>query len=275
MDKLYFGTGGAPHSAKSPSSQDGVVRLAELGLECMELEFVQGVRMGDKTAEAVRMEAEKQGIILTVHAPYYINFNAKEAEKVSAARERLLQSARVGARCGAVSVAFHAAFYLGDPPKEVYVRLREHLKEITHILRSEGNQIAIRPELMGKPTQFGDIEEVLELSREVEGVAPCVDIAHYHARTGGNNSYQEFTALLERIREVLGPAALTNMHFHAEGIEYNKTGERRHLMLEDSDFRYQEFLQALKDYEVKGIVICESPDMEKDALLIQRTYQSL
>jgi deoxyribonuclease-4 len=36
-----------------------------------------------------------------------------------------------------------------------------------------------------------------------------------------------------------------------------------------------ELLRALKELEVKGLVICESPDREGDAQLLQETYNSL
>jgi deoxyribonuclease-4 len=39
--------------------------------------------------------------------------------------------------------------------------------------------------------------------------------------------------------------------------------------------KYVELLQVLKDYNVSGIVICESPVMEEDALLIKNVYNSL
>ncbi|MFB3897699.1 MAG: hypothetical protein ACE14V_15510, partial [bacterium] len=73
---LLFGPAGTPHSAKTSSSVDGVKRIAELGLGCMELEFVQGVRMGAETAKQVQIAMKESGVRLSVHAPYYINLNA-------------------------------------------------------------------------------------------------------------------------------------------------------------------------------------------------------
>jgi deoxyribonuclease-4 len=102
-----------------------------------------------------------------------------------------------------------------------------------------------------------------------------MDFAHWHARTGIFNSYQEFTSILRQIKERLGKAALDNMHIHVSGIAYGKKGETKHLNLEESDFQYIELLRALKDYDVKGLVICESPNLEEDALLLQATYNTL
>jgi len=72
----------------------------------------------------------------------------------------------------------------------------------------------------------------------------------------------------------LGRQALDNMHIHVSGIAYGKSGEAKHLNLRESDFNYVEFIQALSDYNVKGLVINESPNLEEDALLLQQTYRA-
>lgn len=275
MSELLFGTAGTPHSTKRLSTADGIERVAELGLECMEMEFVRRASMGESTARLVAETASRTGVQLSAHAPYYINLNAREPEKVKASQERLLQTARIASWCGARNVAFHPAFYLGDPPEQVYRVVKKRLEEVLEQLKRENIHVCIRPELMGRGTQFGSLEELLDLSLELEMVAPCLDFAHYHARDGKNNSYDEFTSILSRIEERLGRNALDDIHIHVAGIAYGKKGEIKHLNMEESDFRYVDLLRALKDYDVKGMVICESPSLEGDALLLQSTYQAL
>jgi deoxyribonuclease-4 len=147
---------------------------------------------------------------------------------------------------------------------------------VVNILRREGNKVTISPEVTGKPSQFGTLVEILQLGSEIEGVAPCLDFSHWHARTGKANSYQEFLDILDQIEKKLGRQALDNMHIHLSGIAYGKKGEIKHLMLPDSDFQYAELLKALKEREAKGVVISESmPYLENDALLLQQTYRGL
>ena len=274
MPGLLFGTGGTPHSAKTNTTIDGIKRIAELKLGCMEVEFVQGVRMGEAGARLVAETAAREKVKLSAHAPYFINLNAHEPEKVRASQDRIIQTARIASLCGAESIVFHAAFYLGDSPGEVYTRVRESLVEVMHRLNRENNQVWVRPEIAGKPSQFGNLDEVLDLCAELEGVAPCIDFAHWHARTGAFNSYPEFASILQRVKERLGRAALDNVHIHISGIAYGEKGEVKHLNLKESDFQYTELLQALKVYDAQGIVICESPNLEVDALLLQETYNT-
>ena len=275
MEKLLFGTGGVPNSARGSSTTAGIERIAELGLGCMELEFVYGVKMGRETALTVAEIASKRRIVLTAHAPYYINLNAKEPGKLSASQERILQTARIAALCGAVSITFHAASYTNDTPAQVYEQVKKNLSQVTSQLRSEGNHVWIRPEVTGKITQFGTLDELLELSQDIDGVAPCIDFAHLHARTGKFNSYDEFSFALKQVGNKLGRQALDNMHIHVSGIAYGKHGEVKHLNMVDADFNYKDFIRALSAHKVRGTIVCESPNLEEDALLLQQTYRTI
>ena len=219
--------------------------------------------------------AAREGVKLSAHGPYFVNLNAREPEKITASQERILQTARIGAICGAQSIVFHAAYYLGDPPEKTYQTVKKNLGEVINQLKQENNRVWVRPEVMGKLSQFGTIEEVLNLCTELEGVGIGMDFAHWHARTGEYNSYPEFASILEQIKRRLGDQALDDMHIHVSGIAFGKKGEIKHLNLKESDLRYEELLRALKDYQAKGLVICESPNLEQDALLLQENYHKL
>lgn len=275
MERLLFGTGGVPHSARSRSTVEGVRRIAELGLDCMEVEFVHGVKMNENGAREVAAAAAENGIRLSVHAPYYINFNAHDPAILAASRERLLQACRIGNVCGAKSVVVHTAFYLGDPPGEVYQTVKKGLKEVIAVLRKEKNNITVRPEIMGKGSEFGTLEEVIELCAEVEGLAPGIDFAHLHAREGLNNSYKEFAGILDSIRKRLGRSALENLHIHFSGIKYGPRGELGHLNFAEADLKYKDLLKALLDAGAGGLVICECPNLEEDAALLKTTFGAL
>jgi len=275
MEELLFGTGGTPHSSRTASTIDGIKRIAELGLGGMELEFVRGVKMGEAGARLVAETAAREGVKLSAHGPYFINLNAREPEKIVASQERILQTARIAAICGAQSITFHAAYYLGDSPEKTYQTVKKKLAEVINQLKRENNRVRVRPEVMGKPSQFGTIDEVLNLCTELEGVGIGMDFAHWHALTGESNSYSEFASILQQIERRLGDQALDDMHIHVSGIAYGKKGEIKHLDLKESDLQYVELLRALKDYQAKGLVICESPNLEQDALLLQETYKNL
>ena len=276
MFKLRIGTAGIPASTKPRSTAHAVKRLAELGLRHMEIEFVRGVKMGEKTAREIRDLAEEHDISLTVHAPYYVNLNSAEPDKITASKDRIIQAARAGAWAGAKSVTFHAAYYHNDDPEDVFQRVKVHMAEMLERLADEQIEIRLSPETTGGPTQFGTLEELVRLGVELPGVYPCVDFSHLFARSIGEfNTYRHFAGALELIRDKLGEDALKEQHIHLSGIEYGEKGEKRHLPFAETELKYEDVLRALVDYNVAGWLTCESPILEEDALILQGLYQEL
>ena len=276
MNELLFGTAGIPISSKGSSTAEGIASVKKLGLGAMELEFVRSVNITREKTPEVKQSAKENNIVLTCHAPYFINLNSLEKAKLKASIYRILNSARIADLCGAWSVTFHAAFYQKSTKEEAYNRVKQAIKEITQKLKDDGNKIWIRPETTGKESQFGNLDEILRLSQEFDNVMPCVDFAHVHARSNGKyNSYKEFSSILEAIEKKLGKKGLENMHIHLTGIEYGEKGEKHHLNLKDSDLKYKELIKALKDFKVKGAVISESPNIERDALLVKKIYDKI
>jgi len=276
MGKLRFGTAGVPISAKKHSSIEGVKRVRELGLDAMELEFVRGVRMSPELAGEVKGIAGANDVALTCHGPYYINLNSKKEDTVDASRGRILKTARIGSKAGVRSITFHAAFRQDSDPKLLYSKVKGQLEKIMETVRKEKLGIDIRPETVGKVAQFGTLDEIIQLSQDIDGVLPCIDFAHMHASTNGKyNTYDEFREILGKVEEGLGKAALKNMHCHVSGIAYSARGEQNHLILEESDFNYKDLVRAWKDYEIEGIIISESPNLEGDALLLQGEWEKL
>ncbi|RLI79857.1 hypothetical protein DRP05_02615 [Archaeoglobales archaeon] len=271
---MLFGVAGVPHSSKGRSTIDGVKTIKELGLDAMEVQFVRGVKMGVKTAEELKKVAEKLDVKLTVHAPYYINLNASDEKKFEESVKRIVDSCRIGSLFNARSVVFHAGYYMKLSKEKAYAKVKLGIQKVIEFLNENGIDIILRPETTGKPTQFGDLNEVVKLSQELERVLPCIDFSHIHARYRIYNSYDEFCSILEKVEEV-GKNVIKNMHIHLSGIEYGLKGEKSHLNLKDSDMRYKELLQALIDFGTSGILICESPNLEEDALLLKKTYNEL
>ncbi len=271
VDKLNFLTPGIPSCAKDYSN--AFEKLEELNLDGLEVEFVHGVRYSEKTREMILNRADK---LITHHGPYYINLNAKEDEKIEASIKRVLDTARAAKDLGAYSITYHAAFYLGDDPKTVLDRMIERHKIIIDILKEEDNDVWIRPETTGKKTQWGTLDEIIELSKNFSQILPCIDFAHIHARENGKfNTYDEFCYILEHLGNELGEIALNNFHGHVAGIKYTDKGEKNHLIFEESDFNYKDLIKALKKFNIKGALVCESPNIEIDTKILKDYYYSL
>jgi len=274
--KLLFATPGIPTSTQPRDTANGIKQINKLGLGAMELEFVQSVFITKEKAPEIRKVVDAEQVVLTCHAPYFINLNAVEPQKRGASRSRILQSAKILDACGGYSVCFHPGFYLGMEPAKVYASVKTELAKIIEEVKTLGLKVWIRPETTGKPTQFGSIDELCDLSAEFDQVLPVVDFSHLHARTNGKfNTKEEFHQVMELIEKKLGKIAIQNMHIHLSGIAYGPKGEKNHLILEESDMKWRELLRVLKDFNAKGVLVTESPNIEEDTLMVQKEFGKL
>ena len=276
IDKLNFLTAGMPLATGKGGYPKAFEIIEEMGLDGMEVEFVHGVRMSDETRELVKNIQKEKNLVLTAHGPFYINLNSQEPDKIEASVQRIIDTAQTANAFGGYSITYHAAFYMGKDKETVFEQVKTQTRKILDVLNENNIKIWIRPETTGKATQWGDYEEIIRLSKEFEQVLPCIDFSHIHARTAGEyNTYDEFCKVLDRIGTELGDFALNNFHAHLAGIEYTKKGEKCHLNLEDSDMNYKDLLKAMKKFDVKGALVCESPNIETDAKLLKDYYLSL
>src|SRR5207247_3676687 len=131
-------------------------RAHELGLDCLEMGWVNGVTMGEAMSERIARAARETGLELTAHGPYYINL-CGSPEVVERSFARLVHTGRLAARCGARSFCFHAGFYQKLEPEVANHRVRRGLTRVTAQLRREGIEVDVRPELTGKPSQVGSL----------------------------------------------------------------------------------------------------------------------
>jgi deoxyribonuclease-4 len=270
-----FGTVGSPKSTpKKPGGSVGaVIHIAELGLNALELGWVRSVRVSEKTCAAIQQTALEQDVAISVHAPYYINLNANDAEWPKS-RKRLMDAAYFGYLAGATDIIFHPGSYFGQPAEEVLPIAIERLRGCVDELIAADNPVVLRPETMGKSAMLGSLQDTLTMSVEIDGVEPCLDIAHLHARPGDGsmNTYEEWGRVIEAYAEALGESALQRLHIHLSGIDYTPKGEKEHLPLSDADLDLKAILQALHDHNCGGRIVCESPVMEDDAQIIKSKW---
>jgi len=275
---FQFGTVGSPiGTPKKPGGSVGAIEFSKsIGLQTLELGWVQSVRVTEATCAAIKQCGMDHGIALSVHAPYFINLNALD-EEWPKSRKRLMDAAHYGNLAGATDIIFHPGSYFGNDPVEVLKIAIPRLQGCVDELRKAGNPATLRPETMGKSAMLGSFEDTLEMSRAVEGVLPCLDFAHLHARPGDGtmNTHEEWSAVLKAYQKALGRKALKKLHIHLSGIEYGPKGEKNHLELAKADLNLKALFQALQDFGCGGRILCESPIMEQDALNMKKAWTKI
>ncbi len=239
----------------------GVQKVAEVGLDCMEVEFTYGVRMDLKTAKAVGALAKEKGIILSVHAPYYINLASDEKDKFDASRKRILDSCERAHVMGARNVTFHAGFYQKRTAEETYRLIKKAINQLQKQVLRKGWKVKLCPEITGKPSQFGSLTELLQLKKET-GCGITVDFSHLYARQQGDIDYAR---ILKRLPK--------KFHAHFSGIEYGDKGERKHIRTTRKFF--EPLAGELLKRQVDITIINESPKPYEDAIMMKKLIMKL
>ncbi len=270
---MRFGPGGVPIQCHGSSTVEGVRCCKELNLGAMEMEFVHGVRMGKGAAEEVAKAASECGITLSSHAPYYINFCTTEEDKMANSRRNLFQSAEATHYAGGRITVFHPGFYQKLTPAQAYAIAKKELSSLVETLRQHGIRTVLGAETVGKKSAFGSLQENIRLAQEIEQVEPVLDLSHLVARGDfpcrKEDDYRRLLAMVEH--ELPGWAR--HVHFHFSEINYGAKGELNHLPLGTKDEPpYKPFMKVLAENGYSGTVVCETPKLEEDALLMQEEY---
>ncbi len=241
------------------------------GLDAFEYPMGRGVHLGEAAARAIGAEAAKNDVLMSVHAPYFINCASGEAQMRARSVGYLLESARAADWMGAKRIVFH----VGSPgrlPRAEALRLAEEtMADARAALDAAGfSGIALCPETMGRASQIGSLDEILTLCRADARLIPAFDFGHLHvAGLGALNTEADFRAVLEKLVGALGYDRAKYFHAHFSHIDFGPKGERRHMNFADPgygpDFRL--LAPVLLDMSLEPVIICESAgDQADDAL---------
>lgn len=251
--------------------------LNNKGLDLFEYSFGRGVRITAQTAEAIGSEADKYGIEMSVHAPYFINFASVEQEKADNSIGYLTSSLEAlrhfhGKRC-----VFHPGAEGKQPRNEAFARTIDNFSRALDVIKQQGlDDLIVCPETMGKQAQIGTVDEVIELCNLAPNVYPCVDFGHVNSLWGGAlKKADDFQRIIDRMFDLLGEEKTKNMHVHFSKIMYGAKGEIKHLTFTDNVYGPQ--FEPLCDVIVKnGLtphILCESAGTQMlDSLYMKNCY---
>lgn len=274
-DKLKFGPAGKPIDFKGD-----MVKVPEylhrIGLDALEYEAVRGVRISETKARLLGEEARKYGIVLSLHAPYYINLASSEQKTVENSIKRIVDAVQAAYWMGAYVVVFHVGYYKGnESTRAALEKAINALERVVEEIKARGIKgVWLGPETTGKRTQIGSIEEVIEICSRIDMCRPVVDWAHIHARALGMhiNKVEEVIEIIELIEKNLGTNVLDPLHMHYSKIEYGSGGEKEHHRLDEKEYGpdFKIVCRGLKEIGIKGVIISESPILDRDALIMKQ-----
>ncbi len=277
---LRFGPAGKPITFKG-KMEDAPEYLASIGLDAMEYEAVRGVRISEEKARKLGENAEQYGVLMSLHAPYFINLATKEEEKYLASIKRIVDSMKAAEWMKAYVVVIHTGYYKGyKDRKEAVKKAIEGYKQVLHELPSWVKTPSLSPEVMGRKTAIGDVDEVIEICREIgKRCKPTIDWAHLYARYEGNHvrTVDEVIRVIEKFEKELGKHAIDPLHTHFSRIEYGPGGEKEHHTLSETEYgpEWETVCKAYLETGINAVIISESPILEQDALLMKKICEQI
>jgi deoxyribonuclease-4 len=273
--KIRFGPAGNPIGFNGKTIDVGDY-IRRIGLEAYEYQATYGVRIQKQSALKLGKKAAKNDIRVSMHAPYYINLSSPKEDVLERSVQRLIQAARASEWMSAYRIVFHPGFYTNYTPKEALERCKGTIKTLLDDLESKRiKNFTFAPETTGKKSQLGNLDEIIDICQSFDHFAPTIDFAHLHARNEGfikgKDQYHDIIAQLEN---KIGSEPL---HCHFTRIEYTDAGERKHHVLIEEEYGppLNSLLEVLIECGWKATIICETPYLERDALVMKETYQSI
>ncbi len=252
--------------------------VRDLGLDCFEYSFGRGVRMSEAKAISIGEAFAAQGVEISVHAPYYINFANPSEESAGKSYNYVLDSARALRLMGGKRCVFHPAAQ-GKMSREEAVSLTEERLKVLrdYIYLNDLQDLYFCPETMGKIAQIGTLEEIVRFCKIDPVFLPAVDFGHLNAREQGSlKSEEDYRVRLQYMIDELGYERVRHFHVHFSKIQYSAKGEVRHLTFADEVYgpAFEPLAAALKKLRLEPYIVSESAGTQaEDALAMKRMYE--
>ncbi len=277
---IKFGPSGNSESfyaAGYEHSEDSAAFVKAHGLDCFEYSFGRGVRMSEQKAVSIGNAFAREGVEISVHAPYFINFGNPDDEMAAKSYGYVLDSAKAlktmqGKRC-----VFHPAAQGKEGREAVVQRTVDRLNVLRDYIYLNGLQDCMFcPETMGKTAQIGTPEEIVRFCEVDEIYTPCVDFGHVNSREQGSlKTTRDYLDLLEMMLDRLGYERMKHFHVHFSKIMYGAKGEIKHLTFADTTYgpEFEPLAEALLQLKLEPYIVSESAGTQiEDALAMKRIY---
>lgn len=254
--------------------------LKEVGLSCYEYSFGRGFTMGYEKAREIGAQAIKNDILISVHAPYYVNFANPDPEALLKNSNYVTNSLKFLELMGGQKCCVHPGSCGKLLRKEAILNMHKTMDYILSRIYEEGqNKFYLCPETMGKSQQLGSVDEIIELCKMDKVLIPTFDFGHINAVTNGTlKTKDDYKRILDKTINELGQFKADNLHIHFSKIEYTLKGEVKHLTFEDTTYgpNFEPLAEVLQELNLHPTIICESKDtMSEDALTMKKIYENL
>ncbi|MBU5689564.1 MAG: TIM barrel protein [Candidatus Aenigmatarchaeota archaeon] len=270
MTKIFLGPAGNCATSKDKTTIGSLKYLSQLGLNCQEIEFVRSIYLNEKSAKEIAKVAKELNIRLSIHAPYFINLSSDKKQIIENSKRMILSCAKIGEIIDADAIAIHSGYYGKNTKEKTFEMIKDAYVDILDKMKQMGiKNVKLGLETMGKESQFGSIDEIIEMCKQVKGLIPYVDWAHIFVRNNGKIDYGEVFDKLEALK-------LNHINSHFEGVQFNAKTKKYvdvHTPIDNPPF--EPLAREILKREVNITIISESPILELDSLKMKNIFEDL
>ena len=277
MNKALFGPAGNSESFYAQGGKATIQAMSwvkNMGLDAYEYQCGNGVSGSDASFCAIGAKAKEHGVVLSLHAPYFISLSGVEEETRLKSIEHIRKSVNAATLLGADRIVIHTGSASKITRQEAMYLASD---TISRALESIDTDIKFCLETMGKINQLGTLDEVIELCKISPRLIPTVDFGHLNARELGGVFLSEdnYLRVFDKVGSALGDEVAKTLHCHFSKIEYSKGGEKKHLTFSDDIFgpHPEPLMRVIADNGLCPRIICESAGTQADdALAMKKAY---
>ena len=278
--KATFGPGGNCdlfYAEGNKSTVQAPAWVKGYGLDAYEFEAGNGLTAGEATLRRIGEAAKENGILMSLHTPYYISLSGVDPEKRLKSVEYIQKSLWAAELIGADTIVIHSGSAAKISREEA---MRLSCDTLQRVIEAVGDtDIRLGIETMGKVNQLGTLDEVIEQCRVDKHFVPVVDFGHINAREQGCfKTADDYRRIFDRIAEGCGYETAKMLHCHFSKIEYTSAGEKKHLTFADDVYgpAFEPLIEAIARDGWTPRIICESDGTQgEDALSMKKEYERL
>lgn len=274
-DKLFYEQG-------FKSTLDAFSWVKQMGLELYEYSFGRGILLSDEKAQTYATLAKQNGIQISVHAPYFINFANSNEDAIQKSFDYVDKSLSKLILLNGNKCVVHLGSCLSLPREEALSNVRYNLQRFMDYFDEKfaSQNLYVCPEAMGKFQQIGTYQEIIDLCAMHRSLIPTLDFGHINCILQGKlNNKQEYRKIIDYLFDKLGEEKAKKLHIHFSKIEFSEKGEVKHLTLSDEKYGppFEPLAELLYEYKMdEATVISESKEiMAQDAKKLKTIFTEL
>lgn len=224
-----------------------------------------GLAVNFNDLSKLRVMAEELDVAMSIHTPYYMDL-VSDGELSFKSMDSIRWAGVIAKALGGSTVVTHLGLYGDVDPKLAQRRIKARIKELSGWYKKQKVKASLGLELSGRREIFGSLQEVVKLCKEVDGVVPVVNFAHYHAREHGKlREVKDFDDILDAVGNYVDGEYYT----HFSGVEHEDGNEKRYTSIKKGDLRFEPLAEALVDRNDPITIISGSPLLEHDAMYMK------